>query len=262
MKCFIDVLIPIYKPSPKYLYASINSIKSQTLPSRIICILNGMDPNSTDRYFSFLQCLPVDLIIVSPKKGVSAALNYGLSFCESEFIARQDDDDISHPSRFQSQVDFLNANPNVDVVGSSIYVIDKDDDIIDFVNYPFTHSECLQQLTRMTCFCHPSVMFRSSFFHNQRYPNVLSEDYALWLQGCPHYGFANIDYILYSWRRHEGQASSTHIPYIYLQSSLQLIKQSFVSKKIQLYFCLLLLSIYTLAKGRLVDFFTPSFLHR
>jgi hypothetical protein len=59
-------------------------------------------------------------IVSAPMPGVAAALNHGLSYCESDFVARMDADDIAAPGRLQEQIAALWCRSDVDVVGTSI----------------------------------------------------------------------------------------------------------------------------------------------
>lgn len=58
-------------------------------------------------------------IVSSPNPGVAVALNHGLSYCQSDLVARMDADDIAIPGRLQAQVAALRYRPEVDVVGTS-----------------------------------------------------------------------------------------------------------------------------------------------
>jgi glycosyltransferase involved in cell wall biosynthesis len=52
-------------------------------------------------------------------------LNACLSAAKGEFIARMDDDDFSHPTRFEEQLSFLNQHPEIDFVGCNIMQVDE-----------------------------------------------------------------------------------------------------------------------------------------
>tara|TARA_A100000164_G_C21895971_1_gene767929 strand:+ start:943 stop:1719 length:777 start_codon:yes stop_codon:yes gene_type:complete len=249
----IDVLIPIYNSNRDYLCASIDSIHNQTIKNNIICILNGMDSNKNELYRNLLSKLGVQIIVECPYKGVASALNYGFKFSKSQFIARQDDDDISHPERLYLQYDFMKNN-NIDVLGTNIKIINKFNQIIEKRKYPVKDYECKKTLVSRTCFAHPSVMMRREFMLNNSYPLTGSEDYALWLTGYYSSNYSNLPKYLYYWRRHENQASSKVIPYLYSRKSLQIIKNEFnLFSKINLYFVLLLRILICFIKRRKID---------
>ena len=77
------------------------------------------------------------------------AENRGLAVCLNELIeklkdsydyfARMDSDDVSFPDRVQKQVEFLEAHPEIDVVGGSILDIDESGRYLKEVRYPEDH---------------------------------------------------------------------------------------------------------------------------
>jgi len=54
----------------------------------------------------------------SPKPGVASALNFGLSKCRSDLVARMDADDICAPGRLHAQLRILQSDATLDVVGT------------------------------------------------------------------------------------------------------------------------------------------------
>lgn len=249
----IDVLIPIYKSNEDYLRLSINSIKKQTIKNNVICILNGMDNNKNKFYRNLLKQLEVDLIVECPLHGVAQALNYGIQFTKSQFIARQDDDDISHPERLFLQYSFM-TNNNIDVLGTNIHIINSSGRIIGHRKYPQNDLNCKQKLVYQTCFAHPSVMMKREFIINNPYPLTGSEDYALWLTAYNNANYANLNNYLYLWRKHSNQASSKSIPYLYLNKSFELIKkENSIILKFTLSISLILRVAICLIKRRNID---------
>jgi len=56
----------------------------------------------------------------SANEGIGASLNRGLQLCQSEYVARMDADDISLANRFKYQVEYLDAHPDVVMLGTQI----------------------------------------------------------------------------------------------------------------------------------------------
>ena len=52
--------------------------------------------------------------------GIAAALNNGLKAAKGDYIARQDQDDISLPDRFMLQIEYLENN-DIDLVMIQFY---------------------------------------------------------------------------------------------------------------------------------------------
>ena len=117
-----------------------------------------------------------------------------------------DTDDISNEKRFESQLFFLEQNPNIDIVGTYLSEIDENDqEIKSLVKFPLTHDLLYLSFSKRDPVAHPSVMFRRSFFiKSGNYPTdiLLAEDTLLWYKGflndC---NFANISYIGLKFRR-------------------------------------------------------------
>ncbi len=145
-------------------------------------------------------------------KGLAVSLNELLEKVLPEedclYIARMDADDYSVPERMEKQIDFLDAHPEVDVVGS--YITESSEPTLPAGNtvvYPTDHEGCRNIFGKRNPLAHPSVMFRRSFFDKAGlYPTdtLRFEDGGLWLKGfkagCQ---FANIPEVLLRMRVNE-----------------------------------------------------------
>ena len=247
----IDVLMPIYRSKLNHLASSIKSVQNQSVPTRLICILNGMQKPLNTFYEKFLISHGVDLILMCPKKGVANALNFAIPYIRSDYIARQDDDDISHPFRLELILDYIKSNC-LDIAGCNINVIDSEQNILSRRIYPAEDSQCKTTLVYKTCFCHPSILMKASVLKTVPYPITKSEDYALWLKLSSSLSFGNLQLPLYYWRKSPGQASSKIIPYLYLKKSMHMLMR--YTKKpltfLRLFLRLNVQIVYTLLKRR------------
>lgn len=118
-------------------------------------------------------------------KGLGKALNIGLQYCQYEYVARMDTDDICVPYRFEKQVSFLKSNPETDVLGGQIkefnYCIS---DSKSLRALPTKHTSLLKFAKKRSPFNHPSVIYRKSVVQNSGsyQDDHLYEDYALWVR--------------------------------------------------------------------------------
>ena len=112
-----------------YLESAIRSILTQTYKDIEVIIVDSSDDiitlNILKKYANRIKCYYL------PKKGVAAALNFGLSQITGEYVARMDADDISLPQRISKQVEFLEINKDISVLGTQCNVIDENGEIID-----------------------------------------------------------------------------------------------------------------------------------
>src|SRR3954470_6980030 len=120
-----SVLMSVYfKEKPEFIKASIDSMLSQTLkPTEIVIVFDG---KLTDELYSLLDeyknAEPQLFKYVQLEKnmGLGKALEIGITKCSYDLIARMDSDDICHPERFEKQINFMENNPDVKVLGSWI----------------------------------------------------------------------------------------------------------------------------------------------
>ena len=100
MTDLISVLLPVYN-AESFLHRSILSILSQSYTNFEIILVND---GSTDSSLEVAQSFTDDRLRIfsTPNRGLTSALNLGLTLANGNFIARQDADDFSHPDRLFS----------------------------------------------------------------------------------------------------------------------------------------------------------------
>ncbi|MGD0731242.1 MAG: glycosyltransferase [Terracidiphilus sp.] len=173
------------KESPSYFNQSLNSLAAQTLPADEVVIVE--DGPLGEPLLAVIAAHSKDLPIVSLRlpvqSGLGAALRAGLYLCRGEYVARMDSDDISVPERFQMQVDFMERNRDVDVVGSAIAEFDQDSSTPHSVRLLPAGGAALRRFARSrTPMNHMTVLFRkSSVVGSGNYESFQGfEDYHLW----------------------------------------------------------------------------------
>lgn len=121
----IDVLLPVFNGASTIVEA-IESLRRQTLSDiRIIAIDDGSS-DETPRILEELSRADDRIeVIRTPRGGIVDALNAGLARCQAEFVARQDADDISEPSRLALQVAHLRGEPACVAVSGAFKHMDE-----------------------------------------------------------------------------------------------------------------------------------------
>lgn len=205
----ISVIMSVYNAA-EYLNLAIESILNQTFTDFEFIII---DDGSTDESKKIIESYKDKRIrlISRPNKGLTKSLNEGLRIAKGMYIARQDADDISKVDRFEKQVNFLNHNPDIGMVGSNYTVIDETGSELTTTNV-FTHQDDLK-LCLVNCnqFGHGSIMMRSDLNELKKgYDQSVGyvEDYDLWIRISRETGVANIEEPLYLWRK--SSESITH----------------------------------------------------
>ncbi|PMO63057.1 hypothetical protein BCT04_16135 [Vibrio breoganii] len=202
----VSVILPVYN-AENYIEESVDSILKQTYSNiELIIIDDGSTDRSLELINTFATSDPRVIIISRANKGLVYSLNEAINKCKGDYIARMDADDISHPTRIEEQVKYLEQNYDVSVVGCWARVF-GDSGTIGYIRHENNHEKLLNKLVFSVCFCHPTVMFRKEVFRSRTEfynPDKLAcEDYDLWVYLSRHFRFGNIEKVLLEYRYNE-----------------------------------------------------------
>lgn len=155
----VSVIMGTYCPKADHLKDAVQSMINQTWSDWEFLIYND---GSLADYEALLQQVcamdwRIHYIKSSVNEGLAHALNACLNRAQGKYIARMDDDDISSPERLKSQVEFLEAHPDVDWVGCQALLFDEQG-IWGLASRPEWPDE--NDYLKYSPFVHPSVMFR------------------------------------------------------------------------------------------------------
>lgn len=207
----VSVIIPVYNGGD-YLIDSVSSIINQSYKNLEIIIINdGSSDNSDEIIKNFKDSRIV--YINQKNQGLSSTLNAGIKIATGEFIARQDQDDISLPNRIQVQLDYLVSN-NIYFVGSRSVVIDDQGNKIAKHNHPLSSIACKLFLQFDNPFVHSSILARKDIFLNDLYSTELDkqppEDYDLWCRLSKKFDMENVPQRLVLYRQLQSGMSQSN----------------------------------------------------
>ncbi len=207
----ISVIMPVYN-AEKYLREAIDSILSQTYGDfEFIIIDDGSKDSSPDIVRSYTDNR-IKFYINEHNMGVAATLNRGLDLAEGEYIARMDSDDISMPDRFKKQVEYLDSNLDVGVLGCSIETFGEGLEPSVYIS-PSSKQGFKADLFFASCLAHPSVMIRKSAMGDHRYEEDYNglEDYVLWWRIARNHNIYSLKEVLFKYRLHKNQVTQKQI---------------------------------------------------
>ncbi len=204
MAPLVSVVMSTYNRAD-ILSETVDSILNQTFDDFEFIIIND---NSTDAtYEKLLEYKDNRLRIFNNRKNCGCTFNYhnAQNLALGKYIAHIDDDDISMPERFEKQVNFLESNNHIDLLGTFIETFGENSRP-SWVFY--TEPEKLDFLMNFyNPICHSSVMYRKSFVDkfaiNYDISKKCAQDYDLYKQIIINGGkIANLDEILLRYRMH------------------------------------------------------------
>lgn len=125
----ISVLMCVYNREA-YLAEAIKSILDQTYRDLELIVVNdGSTDGSAGIIQKFAALDPRVKYVENPRNmGVTLSVTNGLQYCTGRYIARMDSDDISLPTRLQTQIDYMESHPDVDILGTAYDFIDENGD--------------------------------------------------------------------------------------------------------------------------------------
>lgn len=173
-KPLVSVIMPVYN-AENYVSEAIESMLSQTYANFELIIVNDASTDKSGEIIDkYQKKYPRIIAAIHLKKNLNAggegAGNIAFSKAKGEFVARMDADDIAHPKRLAKQVEFLQKNPDVALVGLCAEVINKNGKQIGNKIVPTQHEEIFKNYFTFHPVIHPTVMLRRGSLIN---PNTL-----------------------------------------------------------------------------------------
>jgi glycosyltransferase involved in cell wall biosynthesis len=215
----VTFVVPCFNETPEILAESLGSVAAQDCSDfECFVIDDSTNPLSSATCAEFCAADLRFTHIVPPERlGLAASLNLGIAQARGEFIARFDSDDICLPHRLSLQLSAMDHDPNIDVLGGGLEIMDKNGGTIAFRDYPADHSAIAQQFHGTTPIAHPTVLMRRTSVQaaGGYDPEFrFAEDLDLWLRLLNHGArFANVQQTLVRYRQQNTNRNPDHWRY-------------------------------------------------
>lgn len=202
----VSVVMPVFNGAA-HVAEAIDSVLAQSYRAFELLVV---DDGSTDGSLAVIRAFAdprIRVIAQARNQGLIATLNHAFAEARGAYLVRMDCDDVAHPDRIAKQVAYLDAHPEVGVLGTCFELFGAQSGIVryherDAVLRVFMLFEC--------AIGHPTVALRRACvslpFYDAAYPHA--EDYEAWsrlmLAGTR---FAVLPEVLLRYRTHPGQVS-------------------------------------------------------
>lgn len=216
-RLLVSFVIPIFNGA-NYIGKTLASIQRQTCPEWEAIVVDG---GSTDGTAAIVEnAVGRDeriRLIVAPGSGIAEACNIGASAARGSYLARLDADDIAVPSRISKQREYLEANPDVAVVGGQFFEVDASGAPFHPTRIsaqPVGVAGVMASLPTRCVICNSTATMRREAFDRvggYRTAFVGSEDYDLWLRISDSNKLDNLPDVLVNYRIHSGSVSFTRL---------------------------------------------------
>jgi glycosyltransferase involved in cell wall biosynthesis len=206
----VSVLMPAYNAG-KYISESIDSIIAQTFAEWELVIVDDASTDDTwKKATKYKKKDPrVKVFRNSKNLGISVTRNKLIGLSKGNYIAWQDADDISLPSRIESQFLFMENHPRVGICGGFLEFF-SDKGIISTRKYDTSDKELRKKIFFQSPVAQPGAMLRKSVLERAGTFNPelrQAEDADLSFRIGMHAEFANIPNVVIRYRVNDNSAT-------------------------------------------------------
>lgn len=178
----VTVLMTVYNEKNDILKQSIDSILQQTYKNIKIMIIVD-NPDNAEAISLISDYCKEDkrlIYLVNDKNyGLPYSLNKGLDLIDTPYIARMDADDIAKPDRILKQLNYMEKNSDIALIGTNIIYFDSDEKY-KRSPLPKTYKEIKKLIRFQNVMCHPTFFAKTEVLKKFKYRNLkYSQDYDL-----------------------------------------------------------------------------------
>ncbi|MFA6007115.1 MAG: glycosyltransferase family 2 protein [Candidatus Shapirobacteria bacterium] len=234
-KPLLTVYMPVFNAAP-YLAQSIESILNQSFKNFEFIII---DDASIDDSWKIIKSYArrdsrIRVYRNRLNLGVSTNSDIAISLARCKYLARMDADDISTSDRLEKQLNYLKSNPKTVIVGAQCTIINQNDQIIGFKNFP-TVSQKINDMLFWAIPVQQGYMMINRSLLPKKFPwystnKTSAEEVDLYFRLSQYGLFANLKDNLYFYRQVNNSLSRINPKktfYLTLQSRLIAVKNGF-----------------------------------
>lgn len=192
----VSIVMTVFN-GEKHLCKSIESVVNQTYHNFEFIIVNDGSTDSTNAILQDYASQDNRIVVIDNEhKGIPYSANLGVCQAKGNFVARIDHDDIWMPHKLEHQVKFLEINPDIALLGSSVIPVDINGEVDSRFSRLFNNGEQFDSkrfratILRNCLICHSTSIYRKDAFnalggYNSSFNTSL--DYELWTRFASKY---------------------------------------------------------------------------
>ncbi|MBN8976608.1 MAG: glycosyltransferase [Rhizobiales bacterium] len=211
MKRRTAFLMPAYNSTREDLARTVDSLLAQTEGADIVIVDDGSRIPIGELLAPHAA---VVVLRLDRNQGITAALNHGLEYIVNngyEFVARMDCGDICTQNRIAKQEAYMDAHPDIDLLGAFADIVDEDGNHLFFEGTSGGRAAIGRKLHDNAAFKHPTFFFRTSSVrklggYSTDYPHA--EDYEFMRRAYKRGGIDCLDDVLVIYEKNSGSISS------------------------------------------------------
>lgn len=179
----VSIIMTVFN-GEDFVEAAIDSCLNQTHTNFELIIIDDGSSDSTIKIIRSFKDYRIKIFINDINRGQSYSRNLGIIKSSGEYIAVMDSDDVAYPERLDTQLKYLESNPEISLCCSYADIIDENNLITGQRKLSIDENVLKLKLLFECPIIHPTVMWRKSDFidNNLWYDEffVYAQDYELW----------------------------------------------------------------------------------
>jgi glycosyltransferase involved in cell wall biosynthesis len=202
----VNVIVPCHNAA-RFIGEALESALHQThRETTVLVVDDGSTDASAEVAASYGERV---MVMLQPKRGVSAARNRALDVSDAEFIAFLDADDRWHPKKLSRQLAFFEDHPECGLAHTAVRYIDAAGRETKGTTCCKAQGDCLAELLACNSIITSSVLVRRELLNGERFLPELhtAEDWDLWLRLAARAPVGYVDEVLTDYRVHDANTS-------------------------------------------------------
>src|SRR5262245_15914127 len=208
----VTVVIVTHDDEP-FVGAAIESVLAQTYRDFELVVVDDASTDRTCEVAASYRDPRIRLLVNPVNVGGGATRNAALATVASEYVAELDGNDVALPDRLARQVAYLDAHPDVAVVGGQAALIDLAGRPIGTFARPMTDLAIKWRGLFGSPVVHSAVMFRRAIVWNEigGYEGTyrFGEDFDLWCRVARAHAIRNLPDAVVAYRSDPGSLTSS-----------------------------------------------------
>lgn len=238
----VSVIIPSYNHA-SYISEAINSVLAQTFTDFELIIVDDCSPDNSVELIKRYNDPRIRLFVNESNQGAVYTTNLAIKKAIGKYIALLNSDDLWEKHKLELQVNFLEANRDVDAVFANAKFINENHKVLSKSEYFWadvftkdnrTSAEWLRYFFfNFNCLCHPSILIKREIYQDTNlYDPSLRQlpDFKMWvhlLKKIKIYVFTEALVIFRVLSNGENASADTSINKIRTRNEIFLIMQDF-----------------------------------
>ncbi len=165
---FVSIGMSVFNEADT-LEAALRSMLNQTYDRWELIIVDDGSSDATADIIASFDDPRIVRISDGRNRGLPTRLNQAVEIAKGKYFARMDADDLSFPDRLEKQVAYLDAHPEIDLLGTGALAVDDNYALIGKFRVSQTHEEICARPWDGVTLPHPSWMGKTEWFKAHPY---------------------------------------------------------------------------------------------